>query len=152
MTKLALRFAGIEVEYQGRTKFLERKLLPLIDMLASRRATHDAAMPYVDRGGQSDQRTLDNYYEGVSHVHEELDDKLNEFLSTSTGLIERMVSHADDQAEISRVVTELQRMHDVFKAHYLQVQGPIQREGRGVLSNIMKTKHDTAKNSISNIR
>jgi hypothetical protein len=41
-----------------------------------------------------------------------------------------------------------------FNLQYLQLQSQIQHENRSytAVSNIMKTKHDTVKNSISNIR
>jgi hypothetical protein len=41
-----------------------------------------------------------------------------------------------------------------FNLQYLQLQDQMQRENRSytAISNIMKTKHDTVKNSISNVR
>ena len=41
-----------------------------------------------------------------------------------------------------------------FQPQYLQLQSQMQNENRSytAISNIMKTKHDTVKNSISNIR
>ena len=41
-----------------------------------------------------------------------------------------------------------------FNLQYLQLQSQMQRENRSytAISNIMKTKHDTVKNSISNVR
>ena len=41
-----------------------------------------------------------------------------------------------------------------FNLQYLQLQNQMQNENRQytAVSNIMKTKHDTVKNSISNIR
>ena len=41
-----------------------------------------------------------------------------------------------------------------FNEQYLQLQSQMQSENRSytAVSNIMKTKHDTVKNSISNIR
>ncbi len=50
--------------------------------------------------------------------------------------------------------TEMQEMNQSFNLQYLQLQQKMQDENRQftMLSNVMKTKHDTAKNSISNIR
>ena len=41
-----------------------------------------------------------------------------------------------------------------FNLQYLQLQSQMQHEKRSytAISNIMKTKHDTVKNSISNVR
>jgi hypothetical protein len=54
----------------------------------------------------------------------------------------------------SRTIAELQRVQADFNVQYLQLQSQMQNENRSytAISNIMKTKHDTAKNSISNVR
>ncbi|MDD9947649.1 MAG: hypothetical protein OXU20_41800 [Myxococcales bacterium] len=49
---------------------------------------------------------------------------------------------------------ELQAANLSFNLQYLMVQQRIQQQNRTytALSNVLKTKHDTAKNSISNVR
>jgi len=49
---------------------------------------------------------------------------------------------------------KMQEMNMSFNLQYLAIQQKMQDESRRftLLSNIMKTKHDTAKNSISNVR
>jgi hypothetical protein len=49
---------------------------------------------------------------------------------------------------------EMQEMQMSFNLQYLMLQNKISQENRqfSMLSNIMKNKHDTAKNSINNIR
>ena len=53
-----------------------------------------------------------------------------------------------------RFVARLQEENQSFNLQYLQLQQWMQDENRqfALQSNIMKTKHDTAKNSISNLR
>ena len=48
----------------------------------------------------------------------------------------------------------MQEMNRSFNLQYLAVQQQIQSDNRKftVLSNVMKTKHDTAKNAINNVR
>jgi hypothetical protein len=48
----------------------------------------------------------------------------------------------------------MQEMQQSFNLQYLQLQNQMQDENRQftMVSNIMKTKHDTVKNSINNIR
>ena len=48
----------------------------------------------------------------------------------------------------------MQEMNQSFNLQYLALQQNMQNESRqfSLLSNILKTKHDTAKNSISNLR
>ena len=49
---------------------------------------------------------------------------------------------------------QMQETQMSFNLQYLQLQSQMQHENRSytAISNIMKTKHDTVKNSISNIR
>jgi hypothetical protein len=49
---------------------------------------------------------------------------------------------------------QMQETQTSFNCQYLQLQNQMQNENRQytAVSNIMKTKHDTVKNSISNIR
>ena len=65
-----------------------------------------------------------------------------------------------DEATLDRVVgglvspNQAQESQMSFNLQYLQLQSQMQSENRSytAVSNIMKTKHDTVKNSISNIR
>jgi hypothetical protein len=55
---------------------------------------------------------------------------------------------------VVRTQAAIEEMSESFNLQYLQLQNKISHENRqfSMLSNIMKTKHDTAKNSINNIR
>ena len=59
---------------------------------------------------------------------------------TSQGMLDQMQKYTE--------------MNQSFNMQYLQLQENMQQESRkfSVISNIMKTKHDTAKSSISNVR
>jgi hypothetical protein len=48
----------------------------------------------------------------------------------------------------------MQEMMASFNLQYLQLQEKMQQENRSfsTISNVMKTKHDTAKSSINNVR
>jgi hypothetical protein len=54
----------------------------------------------------------------------------------------------------SNAIAELKQAQAAFNLQYLQLQSQMQHENRSytAISNIMKTKHDTVKNSISNVR
>jgi hypothetical protein len=49
---------------------------------------------------------------------------------------------------------QMQEMNQGFNLQYLSLQDKLQNESRQftLLSRIMKTKHDTAKNAINNVR
>jgi hypothetical protein len=61
---------------------------------------------------------------------------------------------ADGAAQFLAASKEMQQTQMSFNLQYLQLQSQMQNENRQytAVSNIMKTKHDTVKNSISNIR
>jgi len=56
--------------------------------------------------------------------------------------------------QLSQAAKQMQETQMSFNQQYLQLQSQMQRESRSytAVSNIMKTKHDTIKNSINNIR
>ena len=56
--------------------------------------------------------------------------------------------------QLSNATSQMQETQMSFNLQYLQLQSQMQHENRSytAISNIMKTKHDTVKNSISNIR
>ena len=56
--------------------------------------------------------------------------------------------------QLLNATKQMQETQMSFKLQYLQLQSQMQHENRSytAISNIMKTKHDTVKNSISNVR
>ncbi len=71
----------------------------------------------------------------------------------STGLVAGGVAAGGGVSMIDQM-QRYQELNQAFNLQYLQLQQDMQNESRkfSVISNIMKTKHDTAKNSISNLR
>lgn len=65
--------------------------------------------------------------------------------STSTG---------NTQQDLLNQTKNMQELAQSFNLQYLQIQEKMQSENRSfsTVSNVMKTKHDTAKSSISNVR
>ena len=64
------------------------------------------------------------------------------------------IAAGDAQAQSVATNRRMQEMQMSFNLQYLQLQSKMQHENRSytAISNIMKTKHDTVKNSISNVR
>ncbi len=60
----------------------------------------------------------------------------------------------DSSATMTNAAQQMQETQMSFNLQYLMLQNQMQNENRqfAMVSNIMKSKHDTAKNSISNIR
>ncbi|MFZ0715399.1 hypothetical protein [Mycobacterium sp.] len=62
-------------------------------------------------------------------------------------------SIAEGQAQLMAATLKMQEAQMSFNLQYLQLQNQMQNDNRQftMVSNIMKTKHDTVKNTISNI-
>jgi len=64
------------------------------------------------------------------------------------------VQGGSTQGQQMRPSRPMQEMNQSFNLQYLQLQQTMQQQNRQftLVSNVMKTKHDTAKNAINNIR
>ena len=64
------------------------------------------------------------------------------------------IAAGDGQAQLLNATKQMQETQMSFNLQYLQLQSQMQHENRSytAISNIMKTKHETVKNSISNVR
>jgi uncharacterized coiled-coil DUF342 family protein len=60
----------------------------------------------------------------------------------------------DAAGRLAKAAREMREMQQSFNLQFLQLQNKISHENRQftMVSNIMKTKHDTAKNAINNVR
>jgi len=80
--------------------------------------------------------------------------ELGRLFAQQSALVAGVVKAGGSAAALSSAIEQLQETQMSFNLQYLQLQSKMQQESRSytAVSNIMKTKHDTAKNSISNIR
>lgn len=128
----ALAFDRSEAEYkeiQKELKQLEKKRKGLLDRMEAFEAQQKAFMLRADK--------LESAYDDINSV-------------TST----KPTGRGRSLTPAGSASTQLKEMQMSFSMQYLQLQQQMQNENRSytAISNIMKTKHDTAKNSISNIR
>ena len=86
-------------------------------------------------------------------------DSLYAKLAKKTQEVSRLAADAEKSRsgktnELFKAIGEMSEMQMSFNQQYLMLQNKISQENRqfSMVSNIMKTKHDTAKNSINNIR
>ena len=81
--------------------------------------------------------------------------ELGRLFAQQTALVTGVVkARGASPAALARAIEAMQEAQMSFNLQYLQLQSQMQNESRSftAVSNIMKTKHDTVKNSISNIR
>ena len=64
-----------------------------------------------------------------------------------------LAAGGSEGAIMMQATKEMQEMNQQFNLQYLQLQQNMQNENRkfSALSNVMKTKHDTAKSMIQNV-
>ena len=120
-------------------------------------AISPAAVKAINEMG-SDLEKLNESHENLIKAVGELD-SLYAKLAQKTQQVSRLAAEAkksqsDRTNELFKVIGEMQEMEMSFNLQYLMLQNKISQENRqfSSVSNIMRTKHDTAKNSISNIR
>lgn len=79
---------------------------------------------------------------------------LYESLSQKVGEIGQLAAQGASQDQLLAATKEMQEMNQSFSLQYLQLQQKMQADNRKftTLANVMKTKHDTAKNAINNVR
>ena len=74
--------------------------------------------------------------------------------SNYTAAVADAAAGGNSQAQMFMATRELQELNQSFNLQYLGLQEDMQAENRkySALSNIMKTKHDTAKNALNNLK
>jgi DNA repair exonuclease SbcCD ATPase subunit len=140
-------------------------LLPLLLFLAAPTPLLDA-QARVNKSGVQTQpvRALDesaSNLEQLYKIHANMVELYNK-LSTLYSDLEKKVADLGKLAarsntsreQLAEAARQLQETQMSFSLQYLQLQNQMQNENRNytMVSNVMKTRHDTVKNSISNIR
>lgn len=92
---------------------------------------------------------MDRHMANLARLLQELGTAMDQHHARVTALLARASARSESSA-----IAELQQIQASFNMRYLQLRSQMQHENRSyaAISNVMKTKHDTAKNSISNVR
>ena len=92
------------------------------------------------------QNSLSRLNESLASQHDQANKNLEQFIA-------RVLEGVDDSPALVEAAKQLQETQLSFNLQYLELQAQMQNENRSytAVSNIMKTKHDTVKNTISNI-
>jgi hypothetical protein len=155
MTKLKLKIHGIEVEYEGNKKFLETKVLQILEAVKkSHNEEVKKTLQELNEDLQQNLTTLEGYSTSMSQLNEEIGRIIKENVENSMSILESIRAHINSPSDLIIATQKMQEMQMSFNLQYLMLQNKISHENRqfSMVSNIMKTKHDTAKNSINNIR
>jgi len=127
-----LAFEQSESEYkqiQKELKQLEKQRKDLLDRMAALDAQQKELVTRTEK--------LEAVYDGLA-----------------TKAASKPSGRKTSMAPVGSLTKQFQETQMSFNLQYLQLQQQMQNENRSytAISNIMKTKHDTVKNSISNVR
>jgi hypothetical protein len=158
-TRLKIKLPTGEIEFEGSEAFLKRLLPKLLRDITSSANTAVNLRIKVELVNdmdelQQDQAVQDGLVLGMAQLFAAsaaLQERANADL---TQYFDRMAAAHADEAGLLAATQQMQATQMSFNLQYLQLQSQMQNENRSytAVSNIMKTKHDTVKNSISNIR
>jgi len=121
------------------------------------KATLTKAMLQLDQATTS----LDENRQRVALIQKQLkalfksyEKKMNRLTETINSTAIGTAAGGDSQGKLLEVTKQMQETQVAFNVQYQQLQSQMQHENRSYrsITAIMKTKHDTVKNSISNIR
>jgi hypothetical protein len=108
-------------------------------------------VPHLSVSADRLQRAADQRWDAVLAA----DDAYMRALRTAVAAeINARRARGEDVTELMAEQARLQEMQMSFSMQYLMLQQQMQNENRQytMVSNIMRTKHDTVQNSISNVR
>lgn len=91
--------------------------------------------------------------EKLAGMHSDLNSKAQQ-VAKAANAVTAARSNPASNAALMQATQRMQETQMSFNLQYLQLQNQMQAADRqyAAVSNIMKTKHDTVKNSISNVR
>lgn len=86
--------------------------------------------------------------DGLDGARQQLDQRIQDVVLLAAG------SAAEPTDALAAAIPQMHEMNKSFSLQYLAIQQKIQQETREInlLCNILKTKHEAAKNAINNIR
>lgn len=121
--------------------------------VASTSASRIQAIQSLDESSNSFQQ-LQQIHEKMFQMSEEQAIIYSALSKKIEDLSKLAVQKGTSQAELMQATKNLQETQMSFNLQYLQLQNSMQNENRQftMVSNVMKTKHATAKNIISNIK
>jgi uncharacterized protein YcgI (DUF1989 family) len=152
--RMRVRVGSMEIRYAGAGAFFAAELPRLLDLTTR---THNTDV----------KAALSQDIEAAQALHSELDASQARGVELSQQLIQGVdalgqavtsfiaaVAGASSQSQLLDATKQMQETQMSFNLQYLQLQSQMQHENRSytAVSNIMKTKHDAAKNALNNVR
>jgi hypothetical protein len=92
--------------------------------------------------------------EDLTHSEQLELEEYDKWLGNVCDRLDEIASKGEELLKLMEMTKEIVTLSQEFNLEYLQLQNKVSHENRQftMVSNIMKNKHDTARNSINNIR
>jgi len=155
MAKLELKISGLIIDVASSEKFLEDHIIPYLNAwMKSQDEQVQQELLAIYESLQQDLAALEGYYDSLSQAAEDLAKTAETFHKGTTEFMKVVEDMSGGSVELVAAARSMQEMQMSFNLQYLMLQNKISHENRqfSMVSNIMKNKHDTAKNAINNIR
>jgi len=155
MIKLKLNLHGTEIRFEGKAKHLKTSLPQLLELAAS---SHNGEIKKdllaLNDDLELNLAKLDGIAASIAASSEDFKNRVVENQEKFEEFIENIATYGDNPDELFSAAGQLREMNASFSMQYLMLQQKIQQETRAfnLLSNVMKTRHEAAKNAINNIR
>lgn len=155
MAKLKMQFSETTVECEGSEDFIRVEVPLLLDTITK---THNNQIKSQLHNMlfelERDHAAMDAHIGNISLLDAQLGEVIPKFLTELASAIHIMKQLPKPTEQMVSATKQMEEAQMSFNLQYLQLQSQMQHENRSysAVSNIMKTKHDTVKNSISNVR
>jgi hypothetical protein len=155
MARLKIKFLETDVECKGSEEFISEALPRFLELVTK---SHNAALKgrlfTLVTELEAQHASIDEHVRNISLTISELGQRFETLREEQEKAIDSIIKLHSDSDQLLSTTKLMQETQMSFNLQYLQLQMKIQNENRQytIVSNIMKTKHDTVKNSISNIR
>ena len=153
--KIRIHVGSSEVDYEGAGTFLSAELPRLLEVITRSHNTQvQATLRQEVEASQAVHADLDDSHAHGARLEEQLIKRVNAFGRDVADFLALVAAGGSSQDQLLAATKQMQETQMSFNLQYLQLQSQMQHENRSytAISNIMKTKHDTVKNSIGNIR
>jgi hypothetical protein len=158
-TRLKFKSPKLEFEYEGSELFLNANLTEQLEKFATLSTTTLNLQNKRELGDtieslQLNLTSLESSLKNIVILMEEQSAQKEEIFKGITNFCEEISRDKSISDKLLEATRQMQEMNMSFNLQYLMLQNKISHENRQftLVSNIMKSKHDTAKNSINNIR
>ncbi len=154
-TKLRINLAGAELDYEGSEEFLENKVQNLFDSINKRNNTkvREELLRIIDELQLINSQIINSSADQYNDIKKSLENAQKFIKELLEQLLEAR-GMSKENTKLFQKILQMYKMVEQFMIDFVLLHNEVSYENRQftMISNIMKTKHDTVKATINNIR